>query len=167
MPYLDQHAAAEARALRSRQNGAKSKGPITPEGKAISSRNALKHGFNSSKHTLLPTDDPEEFEALRASFHEQLEPRNAIENYLVEKVVANAWRVRRIHGIESSVLEYDPKAGQKPSLPFQYNFHKLLTLAQYESHTERSIYKALHTLAVMRDAYKTQQILPIGDDAEK
>ena len=59
----DNHARARAaiissaRAEASRKNGAKSRGPKSPEGKARSSRNALRHGLRANKHVLLPDED--------------------------------------------------------------------------------------------------------------
>jgi hypothetical protein len=56
-----------ARAEASRRNGAKSCGPKTPEGKARSAQNALKHGLRSQKHIVLPGESATEFEALEAA----------------------------------------------------------------------------------------------------
>jgi hypothetical protein len=54
-------AASPARALASRTNGAKSRGPKTKEGKAISRRNACKHGLCAEKEVVIPSDVAEDF----------------------------------------------------------------------------------------------------------
>jgi hypothetical protein len=55
---------SNARAEASRQNGAKSRGPKTEEGKARSAQNALKHGMRAEKHLVLPEEDGAEFAGL-------------------------------------------------------------------------------------------------------
>jgi hypothetical protein len=59
-------ASLSARALASRKNGAKSRGPRTVAGKARSSRNALKHGLCASKLLVVPDEDAAAFAALEA-----------------------------------------------------------------------------------------------------
>ena len=49
------------RAAASRRNGAKSRGPKTPEGKARSAQNALKHGLRAQKCIVLPSENAAEF----------------------------------------------------------------------------------------------------------
>ena len=56
---------SHARAAASRQNGAKSRGPRTPEGKARSAQNALKHGMRALRYVVLPDEDGVEFQASR------------------------------------------------------------------------------------------------------
>src|SRR5215471_2304271 len=60
-------------AAASRANGAKSRGPVTPEGKAISSRNALKYGLYAESH-IIPGEDSTDFDALVESFHQLYGP---------------------------------------------------------------------------------------------
>src|ERR1700678_1769534 len=64
----DSNPISEKRSEASRINGAKSQGPKTEEGKAISSRNAVKHGLYSSVKTMVAAENPEEF----AGFHREL-----------------------------------------------------------------------------------------------
>jgi hypothetical protein len=49
------------RTLASRSNGARSYGPVTPEGRLRALRNALKHGLTSTTPSLLPDEDPKAF----------------------------------------------------------------------------------------------------------
>ncbi|MCC6368986.1 MAG: hypothetical protein IT165_36145, partial [Bryobacterales bacterium] len=47
-----------------RINGAKSQGPITPEGKARSSQNARTHGLTASRIVFLTPEEQQEYDTL-------------------------------------------------------------------------------------------------------
>jgi hypothetical protein len=84
-----------ARALASRRNGARSRGPKTAVGKARSSRNALKHGLCARKLLVLPEEDASQFQALEAALLEELAPVGALQAVLAQRVVSAAWRLMR------------------------------------------------------------------------
>src|SRR5258708_40102272 len=67
----------------SRANGAKSRGPVTPEGRAKSARNSIRHGLRA-KSIVLPTESKEEYQSLLDSYHDQFDPQTAVEMELVE-----------------------------------------------------------------------------------
>ena len=86
-----------------RANGAKSHGPLTPQGRAASSRNSLRHGFAATS-VVLPTESSEEFQALLASYVDQFDPQGGVEQELVQTMVAARWRLLRISNIETALL---------------------------------------------------------------
>jgi len=86
-----------------RANGAKSHGPVTPEGRATSSRNSLRHGF-TAKSVVLPTESQEDFLALLDSYTYHFNPQGGVEMDLVQAMAAARWRLQRICNIEAALL---------------------------------------------------------------
>ena len=88
-----------------RINGAKSKGPITPEGKAKSSSNALKHGFAATLNVVLSIEEEPVFQShlkgIRASFN----PTNYMEDTLVDQLASISWRQARLVASETALLD--------------------------------------------------------------
>jgi hypothetical protein len=90
----------------SRQNGAKSHGPVTPEGQAQSSKNALRHGLSASV-VVLPHEDPAEFEQLRDNYIQDFHPRTQSQLDLVETLAAARWRMNRLVSMETGLFEQE------------------------------------------------------------
>ena len=88
----------------SRTNGAKSLGPVTPEGKARSARNSSSHGIFKSPYTLRNEKDPV-FLQLEAEFNEEWDPRGPTETVLVEQLILCQWRLRRIWAAETAGID--------------------------------------------------------------
>jgi hypothetical protein len=88
------------RILSSRANGARSRGPVSPEGKKTSSLNALRHGL-LSKCIVLANESRENFDALLAQHIQRFGPLDDVELGIVEEMVAAFWRLRRAWAIET------------------------------------------------------------------
>jgi hypothetical protein len=91
---------SNARAEASRKNGARSRGSRTPEGKARSAQNAVKHGLTAQKYVVLPEEDAAEFAGLEAAMIEELAPVGALQAVLARRVAVAAWRLARADRIE-------------------------------------------------------------------
>jgi hypothetical protein len=87
-----------------RANGAKSRGPKTPEGREKSSRNAIKHGFTSNSIMVLDSESPDRFHEILDDFYTTYQPAGAVEKDLVEEMVAARWRIRRMWSVETGLL---------------------------------------------------------------
>jgi hypothetical protein len=108
-----------------RRNAQKSTGPKTPDGQAVSKMNALKHGILSEEvvvHGRWIDESDTEFAALHERLWEDLKPIGMLEEMLVDKIVSNNWRLRRVLKAESGeiVLSVDngywKRIGRNPML---------------------------------------------------
>jgi hypothetical protein len=85
---------SEAQLIANRANGQLSHGPVTEEGKARSSRNALRHGLTGRKIVLDP-EDLELYQAHVQSFLDLHQPQTIDERALVQIIADAHWRLDR------------------------------------------------------------------------
>jgi hypothetical protein len=95
MPTAKQSAA-------SRANAQKSTGPRTTAGKAASRFNALKHAIYAV-HQIMFDEKAEDLADLAAEYHELYSPADAKQRFLVDTLVANEWRLRRMRRVEAEL----------------------------------------------------------------
>ena len=94
---------SENRRIANTKNVALSTGPKTGASKAKVSTNAVVHGL-TAKTALLPGESRSAFDQLRARLLSALAPATAIEAYISELVVVAAWRLQRVHAVETDLL---------------------------------------------------------------
>jgi hypothetical protein len=87
-----------------RQNAVKSTGPRTREGKARSSRNALRHGL-TAETVVEALEDARDYRAFEAGILSEYSPQGAVERELVLRLASLLWRLRRATLIESGLIE--------------------------------------------------------------
>ncbi|MCZ2156081.1 MAG: hypothetical protein LC114_19635 [Bryobacterales bacterium] len=88
-----------------RINAQHSTGPRTPEGKAISSQNALKHGLSIQRHAVLHGENPALYAQLLAELREIYEPISRREDLAVEDIAQCRWALARFDEAEAVCLE--------------------------------------------------------------
>jgi hypothetical protein len=84
-------------------NAQHSTGPRSPDGRAVSSRNALKFGLYSQAD-LLPGEDPADLEQLARDFDDEYCPEGPLETSLVRDLVRGIWLERRYTRIEAEIV---------------------------------------------------------------
>jgi hypothetical protein len=149
-----------------RRNAQKSTGPKTEAGKTASSSNALKHGFTAERF-VVEHEDASEFDAFRDDFFAEHAPATATQTFLVEQMVAAAWRIRRIRNAEAAYWNLKMIDSAKDlkseytavedsdhlAYAIQGDFYPdsaINNLSRYEARLERAFYKALHELERLR-----------------
>ena len=132
----------------SRENGSKSQGPITPEGRTTSSQNSLKHGLTAKKFILLPWESEEEYQQhcskLRQSYPEDLIGHDEIQ---LQQLCDTDWQIRRCQLLEAEATA-------------EKNFHDLSLLGQHRARLHRikdSVMRSLHaSIKEFRQAMKEE-----------
>ena len=95
-----------------RANGAKSHGPTTPEGKARSSQNAVKHGLTAT-FKVLPGESEQDFEHLLEAHRTHHQPATALEEELVRNLAVARWRLARVAALETNLFDNELSRAEK------------------------------------------------------
>lgn len=164
-----------------RLNGPKSRGPITPEGKAISSRNATTHGLFAKTiipNVVLDNEAGEVFDELLQASMETYAPSNRLESEDVVTFASCFWRHRRAFELETAAvnanLNDDPKIteGFRTLLAFA-KCHQdsafFANLPLYETRLQRAVEKArkrLDNMLERRDVRKADGLPGQAGDAK-
>ncbi len=140
-----------AQLVANRSNAQLSTGPKTAEGKLVSSRNAVRHGFTAMRLTVAP-EDQLEFNTLKQDLLTDVRPEGALEDGLFERLLLANWNLRRITRYEAELLnQTNPFAPGDPEAA-----HAFDRLARYRRDLERS---AKLTLAELRKLQTERAIL--------
>jgi hypothetical protein len=128
-----------------RANAQFSTGPKTETGRATSSQNRTTHGLarHNGAFVLLPTEDPNAFEALQASLAAEHQPSTETESILVNGMAESYWLANRAQTLQNTC--FDPQTGQfaDDAAPFT------LYLRYQTTHT-RAFHKCLNDLLKLR-----------------
>jgi len=160
--------------LQANRANAKKGGVKTPEGKAVSRYNAIKHGL-LSQEVILSDENQEELEMLAKKLRSQLLPQTELEVVLVDRIASNVWRLRRAMRIEREMMEDDRNdtfsSSQKAlgkALSYDFaNYDTYGKFIRYEASIERGIYKALHELQRLQSARKGEEVAtPVAVDID-
>jgi len=94
----------EAQRAAARANGAKSQGPTTPEGKAKSALNSLRHGLLASCLVLRTESEPK-FLAILNGYLDEYHPEGQTENRLIDEIAAAQWLQERCWALTTSLID--------------------------------------------------------------
>lgn len=97
----------EKRIEANKENALLSTGPRSEEGKAVVSKNAVKHGIFTSELIIEQGEGKEsraEYEALLQNLTDYFDPRGQLESALVEKIAVDFWRLKRVIRFETGSI---------------------------------------------------------------
>ncbi|QOV90485.1 hypothetical protein [Humisphaera borealis] len=150
-----------SRSEQAKVNGAKSRGPVTDEGKAQSRLNALRHGL-CARGLLTPDEDPAEYEAFVDDYRRELHAVGTVQKNLAERAAEMAWKLRRIPVIEAQIHGGRREARGDPDLELGALgdlIYELIGAAddgvfdrvqRYETRLERSLRACLRELRLLQ-----------------
>ena len=91
-----------------RRNARRSTGPITPEGKLRSRRNAVRHGL-TAETVIGALEDSEDYKAFEAAVMADYDAQSAVERELVLRLASLLWRIRRATTMETGLFDIQAK----------------------------------------------------------
>jgi hypothetical protein len=174
-----------------RANAARSTGPNTPEGKASSSQNAIKHGLAASRFTVVRVEDPAQLQELRANLLHCYRPVNTQEIEALDCMARAQFSMRRAAQLEASLFTTsindawaDPRVRMEPELEQNISVsvdqnrgfylaegirmlakesNGLSLLLRYQAHAERQYRRALEEFERLKKLRAEMPNEPISD----
>jgi hypothetical protein len=150
--------ASELQIEANRENARLSSGPRTPEGKAHSSRNAVRHGL-LARDAVLPDEDRAAYLDLLAALEAEYRPDGPTQTFLVHQLASAQWRLQRFLRLETGFFlagladaatpenAYDRTTRQLVASFLQHSRGDAFTkLARYGTMLNREYYRALKAL---------------------
>ena len=169
-----------------KRNALVSTGPVSLEGKAIVSQNAVKHGIFARDLIITSGDgkeDQQEYNELLDGLIVSLHPTGQMECLLVEKIAADYWRLRRVLRFESgsirkildmAISDYYEKADYFGNKEHKDNEQLDAEIAGYEDKQDANSQKQVADLNRQKLKNKIAEevavrigSLPAGDDWDK
>ena len=135
-----------AQSAASRANGALSRGPATPDGKARSAADATRHGLRGTSRTI-PPEHAAGLAALRDALTARLAPADAVERHWVGEIAFALWQQQRLQAATAAALAYAEGDTDEPEAPTPALAR---TLARYRARIERDLRLAQEGLEAAR-----------------
>jgi hypothetical protein len=137
-----------------RRNATKSTGPRTPEGKARSSRNALKSGIDSQAQ-IIHGETPADLERLKFEYQDRFLPAAPEQRMLVDTLIDCEWLLRRFRRVEAELWQEGMRDRVHPTIlgeAFNRMDETFARLQRRIDRTHRNYRSALQELALLRAA---------------
>src|SRR5579871_3882437 len=151
--------ASPARMQAARINGARSRGPKTPEGKLRAAGNRCTHGFYSQR-LILKSESQAEFDRLLASYTSTIRPANPAESLHVRQLAEARWLLERAHYIQEEIISEAslnlPNPSANPFQPGAQALERVIATSQFqlafraEGRYSRRYHQALTNLLTLR-----------------
>jgi hypothetical protein len=149
-----------------RRNGARSRGPKTPEGKSRSRYNAIRHGL-CAECTVLENESLEGFHELLNHHVRRFAPLDDVEFGMVEEMASAYWRLRRSFAIEKELLEkaIEHQEGSSEAARVAQAWQEiadspaLVNLYRHQASLHRMHQRALNNLLMLRSVEPLQSDL--------
>lgn len=145
-----------SRAEQARINGAKSKGPITEEGKAKVGQNARKHGL-AAKTLFIDESHEIELIEIKDAFIDSLKPQTAAEDLIIDSIARIHLRLRMADNMETDLLRDNLEQGDSIHSAFTYDPRSLMLLSTYQGRLARRMHKLFSEYYKLRK--ETQDIV--------
>jgi hypothetical protein len=148
----------------------------TPEGKARSSMNALRHGL-TARVVVLPSEDMDAYQAFSKEIVDSLDAQTPVERQFAQTVADNQWRINRIRSIEDGMLgmghfeaagDFDCPTSEIHSAmtaarAFRDDSKSFVNLSIYEQRLHRSMKESLRQLKELQTERREREKTEMDD----